>query len=61
MILSAMEIALIKCLRGKANQLIIVKTKDGEVISVDRIESTKTKDQNNLVISMEKKEKLYPV
>lgn len=60
MILSPKEIALIKCLRGKVNQLVIVKARDGDLVSVDRIETSKTKE-NSVNVTVEKKEKLYPV
>lgn len=58
--LTPKEIALIKTIRGRQEQVIVIKAKDGDIILVERIDVSKNKE-SNLLITVEKKEKLYPV
>lgn len=58
--LSPKELALIKTIRGRSEQLILVKAKDGDIVLVERIEVTRGKE-NSILVTVEKKEKLYPV
>jgi len=58
--MSAKEIAFIKVLRGRPQQEVVVKARNGEILSVDRI-NTAFQKEGNAMVMVEKKERLFPV
>ena len=58
--MSAKEMALIKAIRALPSQEIVVKLKDSDIISVERLSYIVNKE-GNTVIKAEKRERLFPV